>query len=122
MKNSTVNIALVTIIIIIFTGYFLILNSSFQKDITENLKLAEKYAINEEWDKVLETSIDIKESWNSKKHFLMLNFAEAEFTMFENHLGYIMGGAKAKQLDTTLSNILAAQDIWINIRKIVPEP
>ncbi|AVP63318.1 hypothetical protein C3B64_03200 [Clostridium botulinum] len=60
MKNSTVSIALISLIIIIFVSYFSVLNSNFEKDITNNLKLAETYAINEEWSKVLEVSIDIK--------------------------------------------------------------
>ncbi|AKC62286.1 hypothetical protein AAGC94_03960 [Clostridium sporogenes] len=122
MKNSTVSIALISLIIIIFVSYFSVLNSNFEKDITNNLKLAETYAINEEWSKVLEVSIDIKKSWNRKKHFIMFNFAEAEFATFENHINYIIGGARAKQLDTTLSNISAAQDLWQNTKKVVPEP
>lgn len=60
MKNSTVSIELISLIIIIFVSYFSVLNSNFEKDITNNLKLAETYAINEEWSKVLEVSIDIK--------------------------------------------------------------
>lgn len=122
MKNSTVNRALIALIVMIFIGYFWGLNLTFEKNITQNLKLAESYAINEDWSKVLEVSEEVKKSWNNNKHFVMFNFAEAEFTVFENHLNYIIGGAKAKQLDTTLSNILSAQDLWENTKRIVPQP
>ncbi|SKC66199.1 DUF4363 family protein [Maledivibacter halophilus] len=122
MKNNTINIVLVTLIIVIFWGYFTVINLTFEKDIIEHLKSAERYAKNEDWNNVLEVARDIKKSWNKQKHLLMFNFAEAEFAVFENHLSYIIGGAEGKQLDTTLSNILAAQDLWNNTKQFVPEP
>ncbi|MCY6959909.1 hypothetical protein [Clostridium brassicae] len=122
MKNSTVSIILVTAILVIFVGYFSILNLNFENEIGENLKLAENYTMKEDWNKVLEISTAIKESWNNEKHFIMFNFAETEFSTFENHLNHIIGGANAKQLDITLSNILAAEDIWKNMNRVVPEP
>ena len=122
MKNNTINIVLVTLIIVIFWGYFTIINLTFEQDIMEQLKLAEEYTKNKEWNNVLEVAKDIKKSWNKYKHLLMFNFAEAEFAIFENHLSYIIGGAEGKQLDTTLSNILAAQDLWNNTKQFVPEP
>jgi len=122
MKNNTVTVLLVSLIIIIFFGYFTAINLTFEKDITNQLKLAEKYARDEAWTNVLEVAKDIEKSWKSRKHLLMFNFAEAEFAVFENHLSYIIGGAEGKQIDTTLSNILAAQDLWKNAKKFVPEP
>lgn len=122
MKNNTINIVLVTLIIAIFWGYFTVVNLRFEKDIIEQLKSAERYAKDEQWSNVLEVARDIKKYWNKQKHLLMFNFAEAEFAVFENHLSYIIGGAEGKQLDTTLSNILAAQDLWNNTKQFVPEP
>lgn len=52
----------------------------------------------------------------------MFNFATSEISTLENHINYIIGGAEGKQLDTTLGNILAVQDLWKNVKRIVPEP
>jgi len=122
MRNNVVNIVLVVIIIVIFTGYFITINLTFENNISSRLKLAEDYAKNKEWSKVIDVTKDLKKIWSSKKHLLMFNFAEAEFALFENHLNYIIGGAEGKQLDTTLSNILAAKDLWENTIQFVPEP
>lgn len=121
MKSKTVSAVLLILIIVIFFSYFTAVGS-FDKNITEKLKLAETYAKDEEWDKVLLVTKNLKQSWIEKKTIIMINFAEAEFSLFENHLNYIIGGAEGKQLDTTLTNILAAQDLWKNSKKIVPEP
>lgn len=122
LKNNTINITLMALIIIIFAGYFSVMNLTYKNDIAEKFKMAESYTRKEDWSKVLEITIEIEESWNSQKHFLMLNFGEAEFSLFENHLNYAIGGAVGKQLDTTLSNIIAAKDLWQNMNKVVPEP
>lgn len=122
MKNNTVNIMLISLIVIIFLGYFIILDLILANVIIEQLRLAEYYTRNENWNDVTKIANDIKKSWNIKKYYIMINFAEAEYTVFENHINYIIGGAEGKQLDTTLSNILAAQDIWKYAIKFVPEP
>lgn len=122
MKNYMINIILIGLILIIFTSYFIAIQLTFADNITDQLKLAENYARNEDWNQVLSVAKDLDESWHTYKHLLMFNFAEAEFSVFENHLEYIIGGAEGEQIDTTLSNILTAEDLWKNFRKIVPEP
>lgn len=122
MKNNTITAGLVILIIVIFIGYFIAVYSTFQNDIVNQLKLAESYAKNEDWGKVLKVAKDLKKFWSEKKYLLMFNFAETEFAIFENHLNYIIGGAEGEQLDTTLSNILAAQDLWKNSKRLVPQP
>ncbi len=122
MKNNTINIVLITLITVIFIGYFTAVNSILNNKITDELNLAEAYARNEDWDELLKVTKDIKKFWDKNKHLIMFNFAEAEFAVFENHLNYIIGGAQGKQLDTSLGNILAAKDLWKNAKKFVPEP
>ena len=122
MKNRTINIGLVALILVIFIGYFSLLNFTFTNQISEQLMQAETFAKNENWDGVLEVTKELKDKWSRQKHLLMFNFAEAEFALFENHLSYIIGGAEGKQLDTTLGNIAAAKDLWKNFVKVVPEP
>ncbi|WP_425446479.1 hypothetical protein [Dethiothermospora halolimnae] len=122
MKNNVINILLLTFIIFLFLGYFIATNFAFNNNIMEQLEMAKKYTEGENWDKVLDVTRNIEKSWNKQKYLVMLNFAEAEFAVFENHLSYIIGGAKGKQMDTTLSHILAAQDLWKNTKKLVPEP
>ena len=122
MKNRTINIGLIALILVIFIGYFSLLNFTFTNQISEQLMQAETFAKNENWDGVLEVTKELKDKWSRQKHLLMFNFAEAEFALFENHLSYIIGGAEGKQLDTTLGNIAAAKDLWKNFVKVVPEP
>ncbi|MBS4539506.1 extracellular solute-binding protein [Clostridium sp. D2Q-11] len=122
MKNNRINIALILVILIIFITYFTFMKLTYDKDIMAKLELAENYARQENWDQVTKESKELKEIWNSSKALIMFNFAEAEYSLFENHIDYIIGGAEAKQLDTTLVHILAAQDLWENSKQVVPEP
>lgn len=122
MNNKTVNIGLVGLIILIFFTYFVTFNFLFHKDITQNFELLEVYTLEKDWNKVLEVSENIKSNWDDKKTFFMLNYGEAEFSVFENHINYIIGGATSKDFNSVLSNTLAAKDLWTNIKKIVPEP
>ena len=57
MKNNILNFVLISLITIIFFGYFLAQNLIFEKDITEDLKLIETYAMDKDWDKVLKLSM-----------------------------------------------------------------
>ncbi len=122
MRNNTIDIVFVGLILVILIGYFMLINLVVKKDIMDQLNLAEDYARNEEWNKVLETSKNIKRLWNKYKYIIMFNFGEFEFFDFDDHINYITGGAESKQLDTTLSNILSAQDLWENFGKTSPEP
>lgn len=122
MKNKTVNTTLISLIIIIFIAYFSTLHFGFDNDITRNLSLIETAAINQDWDKALELSKSTKNNWESKRRFIMLNYAEAELSIFENHINSIIGGATAQELDSVISNVLSAKHIWSNMNKIVPKP
>lgn len=122
MTSTKINIILISFIVIIFIAYFITINLTFDKEVISKLELVEKYAKNEDWNKTIKTGNEIKEKWQNTKPLIMLNYAEAEYLLFENHINYIIGGAESKELDTTLVNILAAKDLWQNIKKIVPEP
>lgn len=122
MKNRTITIALVTLIIVTFATYYLISSLAFDSEIEKKLKLAEDYAREENWEKVIEVSKSIKDTWNKEKYILMFNHGELEFTSFENHLNHIIGGAEDRQLGVVISNILSAQELLENLHSLIPEP
>lgn len=122
MRNIWVSIGLVLLVVVIFLAYFITLKLVVEPDITDKFEMMEDYVKDEDWDKLAKTSRDLKKSWNKRKYFIMLNFAEAELKVFENHLSYIVGGAGAKELDQTKSNILAAKNLWNDMKRMVPEP
>lgn len=122
MKNNTITIGLVVFIIIIYAGYYLISNLMIDSDTEKNLQLTEKYAREEDWNKVIETTKSIKNSWSKDKYIVMFNHSELEFTSFENHLNQIIGGAEDRQLGVVISNIISAQGLLSNLHKLIPEP
>jgi len=122
MTSKSINIALISFIVIIFIIYFISINMTLDKEIASQLDLAERYAKSENWDKTIQIGNEIKDNWYNYKHLISFNFAEAEFSLFENHINYIIGGAESEQLDTTLVHILAAKDLWQNIKRVIPEP
>jgi len=52
----------------------------------------------------------------------MLNYGEAEFAIFEQALGHIKGGIEGEDKAAVLSNLDSAQTLWINIRRVIPQP
>lgn len=122
VRNIWVSIGLVLIVVAIFSAYYISFDPVIGKDITDKFTMMEEYLKDENWDKLIKTSKDLKKTWMSKKYYIMLNFAEAEIKVFENHLSYIVGGATAKELDETKSNILAAKNLWGDMKRMVPEP
>lgn len=122
MKINKINIVLVTLIIAIIIGYFATINLVLDDKITNQLRFAEEYAKNKNWNGVLRVSKDIKKFWNKYKYLILFNFGSSEFSDFEFHINHVMVGAEAKQLDTTLESILDAQSLWKNMKRLVPEP
>ncbi|OCL28014.1 hypothetical protein U472_02100 [Orenia metallireducens] len=123
MRNKLIDVILLSFIIISLLGYFILSNQVFEDDsLRDKFQLVEGYIISEDWDKAKELSINIKFSWDKQKPWIMLNFAEAEFSNFEITLNQIIGGVIAKDTATALSNTLVAKDMWENFKRVVPEP
>jgi hypothetical protein len=123
MRNKLIDVILLSFIIISLLGYFILSNQVFEDDsLRDKFQLVEGYIISEDWDKAKELSINIKFSWDKQKPWIMLNFAEAEFSNFEITLNQIIGGVITKDTATALSNTLVAKDMWENFKRVVPEP
>lgn len=123
MKNKTVDIILITLIIITFITYFSIRDADLEDSkLNEKFNLIESYALKNNWKETLKVSEEVKKEWFDHKFITMLNFAEEDFSTFEITLNEIVGGAKSKDLPTVLTKVAIAKDLWVNINKIVPQP
>ncbi len=123
MKNTTITISLVCIIVAAISIYFFNLNRIYDKyDLIENIKLVENYALQSDWDQAERISVQIKKVWDIHKNLVIFNFGEENISFFEHTLNSIIAGAKAKDISLILSNIITARENLENINKLVPEP
>jgi len=123
LSNKLLGFILIVLIAALFTSYFIIKESIFPKGSLESsLNQIENYSKNEEWDKAAEISKEIKNKWKRYKPLIMLNYAEEDFSTFENLLSDIIGGTEAEDLPTVLTSVKSAKDLWENINRLVPEP
>jgi cell division protein YceG involved in septum cleavage len=123
MRNKTVDLVLISIIILIFLAYFAFRYTQNNNDSLYNqLNIVEYNSRQGDWDEALKSSEGLKKLWKNQKLFVALNYAEEDFSTLETAINNIIGGIKAEDLATVLSNIEAAKDLWRNFNKVVPEP
>lgn len=123
MKNTTIDALLIVIIFVIFVGYFTIKGTVEKKmEFNKNMNRIELYAEEGQWNKAQVLAEHFEKEWERYRVVFVTNYAEAEFSLFEESLSYIITGSKAKDLQTVLSHIKIAEGLWENFNRIVPEP
>ncbi|MCD5324364.1 MULTISPECIES: DUF4363 family protein [Pontibacillus] len=123
MKNKTIDILLVGIVIVIFVGYFWIKQSVWgDVHMVENLNRIEEYARNDQWEEAEKLAKHIHSEWEKKKLVILVNFGEAEFSLLEESLSFVLAGTEAKDHVEVYGRAKMAEDIWTNFNRVVPEP
>lgn len=114
---------LLLIVLLLFGSYFWMKETIWNDEAYyESFEKIEEYAKNGEWELATSVAKDTKEKWHKHNKLIMLNYAEAEFSLFEETLNHILAGCEAEELAEVLSYTKNAQDLWKNFNRIVPEP
>lgn len=123
MKNRTIDIILVVLVLGIFISYFAIKNTMWhQFNAIKKIDQIELYAKNGQWNQAKQIAIELHHDWKKKKLLTIINYGEAEFSYFEESLNFIIAGTETKDLSTVLSYAKISKDLWVNFNKVVPEP
>ncbi len=123
MKNKTIDIVLVLLILVLSLSYFAIKGIVLKNNpFIEKVNAIESLVAEEKWDEAEILGKTMKKTWIKLKPLLMINFAEAEFSYLEQSINTIIGGTKSKDPSTVYSHIKIIRDLWTNFNKLVPEP
>lgn len=124
MKDRTITLSLLGILITLFIIYFFILHYYFINKYPMN-SLMDTLIIkvgDGNWVEAEQLMEQINESWNKLHPLLALNYAEADYSMFIEFLGRLDSDINEKNADQATSDASAAQRIWENFVKVVPQP
>ncbi|WP_421378173.1 hypothetical protein ACOJQI_12310 [Bacillus salacetis] len=123
MKNRTIDLTLLFIVCLLLAGYFWTKNLIWDSDAYfHDFDRVEDYARNGDWGSALSLSKEMKAKWHQDNFIILVNYSEAEFSLFEETLNHIVAGSEAEDLAEVLSYTQNAQDLWRNFNRFVPEP
>lgn len=92
------------------------------KPIENNLNNIMTYVSEENWIGAQNAIFELEDEWNRIKFILVLNYAEADYSMFMEFIGRIKSSVKLKDAVQAGSDAAAALELWNNFIKIIPEP
>jgi hypothetical protein len=81
-----------------------------------------QYAQQGMWTEAEYSANKLEKNWYKTKHFLALNYAEADYSFFLDNLSRIQGAIKTKDDTETVCQTLSTLKLWNNFTKVVPEP
>lgn len=123
MKDKTINIILVLLIFVCFTSYFLIKDYIFKREsLMKTVGAIERYVGDDDWNKAEQEVERMRTIWRKQKPIVFMNYAEGDYSKFEESLNSVVGGVKAKDDVTVLANVTMMSDVWKNFNLVVPEP
>lgn len=122
LRNKFIDIFLILLILIIFTGYFLYRNHSYSGRVLIHLLKIEQNIQSGDWQQAKENSELLKNDWHHSKGLLLFNFASEEYLTLDNTIDKIAAGIEAEDKGMVLSDLLVIHNLWNNYTKIVPEP
>jgi hypothetical protein len=124
MMNRYITLVLMGIILFCFGAYFYIqktllpsgqpikgLLQGIIQDINDN-----------NWVSATQKARRITTEWKKRKHFIMLNYSEADYQTFENTIYQLAGATRNQKKEETISRATVGQKLWTNLFKFIPEP
>ena len=124
MNNRFITIALLGLILSIFTLYFLVqktilpagqpISGLFQKIILD--------AQGDKWAEAARKARLLEAEWKKYKYLITFNYAEADYQLFEDTLYALTAATETEEEFATISRAKAGQKLWENFRRIFPEP
>lgn len=124
LKNKTITIGGLVIIILLFLIYFLSFYyiEKSQQSIASNLQNISIYAQQENWVAAKDEVNKLEERWNRIKPLLTLNFAEADYFVLIEYLGRIKGDVGLQEKEQTITDVSAVLNVWQNLIRVIPQP
>lgn len=123
MKGKTVEAVLMVLVLVMFSGYFMIrheiLNDqAFIKKVDKTITYIEQ----DKWDYAAVSSRSVRKEWERTKYIIMVNDAEADIALMEEYLALFVKGTENKDKNNALSSAAYLKENWTNINKFVPQP
>lgn len=124
MRNRTVTLALLGLVLFWFAAYFLGQRAIFTSEIAMESRLAGivRYAETNQWEQAEESFSRLMAEWEKRKYYLALNYAEADYSLFIENLARTRIAIASKDAAETVSQARAALALWRNFIKVIPEP
>lgn len=124
MRNRTITYVLLSLILLLFTVYFITQNIVFKSGrlIEDKLNEIIQYVQQNKWSEAEEAVNKLVYIWDKNKYLLSLNYAEADHSLFIDNFSRMQGAIKTKDDTETISLALSTLALWNNFIKVVPEP
>lgn len=124
MRNRTVTLALLGLVLFWFVAYFLGQRTVFTSEMAMETRLEGiiQYAERNQWEQAEESFNQLMAEWEKRKYYLALNYAEADYSLFIENLARTRIAIASKDAAETVSQARAALALWRNFIKVIPEP
>ena len=124
MRNRTVTLALLGLVLFWFAAYFLGQRALFTSEMAMETRLEGiiQYAERNQWEQAEESFSRLMAEWEKRKYYLALNYAEADYSLFIENLARTRIAIASKDAAETVSQARAALALWRNFIKVIPEP
>ncbi len=124
MRNRTVTLALLGLVLFWFVAYFLGQRTVFTSEMAMETRLEGiiQYAERNQWEQAEESFNQLMAEWEKRKYYLALNYAEADYSLFIENLARTRIAIASKDAAETVSQARAALVLWRNFTKVIPEP
>jgi len=124
MRNRTVTLALLGLVLFWFIAYFFGQRAVFTSEMAMETRLAGiiQYAERNQWEQAEESFNQLMAEWDKRKYYLALNYAEADYSLLIENLARTRVAIESQDAAETVSQARAALVLWRNFAKVIPEP
>ncbi|HYH02883.1 MAG TPA: hypothetical protein VEC37_07260 [Bacillota bacterium] len=124
MGNRLITGMLLALVILVFTIYFAMLGLLYPggqpvRRIFWNIL---HYVERQEWVKAERETDRLERAWESGKLWVSLNYAEAEYHLFDNTIAHLQAAVRTREPVDAMAQVKIGQRLWANLLRIVPEP
>jgi len=123
MKNSTITWGIFGVLVILFAlimvpKYMVRENNDLGAMLTEVREAADR----EDWAQAQATMETLLSAWKAQKSLIALNYAEEDFSTLDDAIHHIQGAIACQDKVSVFTQSEAAQSMYDNALRIVPEP
>lgn len=124
MRNKTITLYLLGLIVLTFATYFIIQKTLFPsgEPIKSHLNDIIQYAQKGKWEEAEDSATELMKLWDGSKYFIALNYAEADYSLFIDNLARLKGAIQTRDEVETVNQALATLKLWENFIRFIPEP
>jgi len=123
VKGKTVEVVLIVLILMMFTGYFMIRHAVLNDEaFIKKVDTTIAYIQEGRWDEAEKSSHSVQKEWDRTQYIIMVNDAEADIALMEEYLSLFVSGTENKDKKNALSSAAFLKDNWKKLTKLVPQP